>query len=287
MLEDRRDQHYLRRPGNLAVRRSRWRRGIARRIVWIALQAGALVLVAMVGRQAYLAAITSPRFDVATIAVRANTHAKTADLVALAGAARSRNIFTVDLESLRADVRRHPWVLDASIRRLMPSTIEITVTEREPAAIARFERRSYLVDGTGRMLEEYGPAVVSYDFPILTGLEGLPRSEGIRRLRTGAAAISVLTASEPDFAKRISEIDLSSPDRLALRPADGGPLLYAAVDDPLRNLEHYAEIRSLLPRALPAGGPDPPPSIAYVDLRFRGRIAVMPRSALQTSQKQP
>lgn len=285
MLEDRRDQHYLRRPGNLAVRRSRWRRGLVRRSLVLALQASGLVLLGLVGRQIYLATITSARFDVATIAVRGNSHAKTADIVALAGGARARNIFTLDLESVRADVRRHPWILDASIRRLLPSTVEITVTEREPAAIARFEEKSYLVDGTGRVLEEYGPAVLSYDFPVLTGLEGLPREEGLRRLRAGASAISVLTGSEPDFAKRISEIDLSTADRLTLRLADGGPILYVSVEDPLRNLDHFAEIRSLLPHALPAGGLDPQPKIEYVDLRFRGRIAVMPRTEKAQGQQ--
>ena len=276
MLEDRRDQHYLRRPGNVAVRRTRWRKGLVRRIVLLAGQVVVLAGLYLLGRQAYLAAITSPSFNVQTIAVRDNVRTKTADLVALASSALSKNIFRVDLDGLSADLCKSPWILTASVRRSLPSTIEVIVTEREAAAIASFDGRSYLVDGTGRLLSEYTPGVSDYDFPILTGLEKIPRALATERIRAGAAAVSALSSRRPDFAHRVSEIDLSNPDRLALHPADGSPVLYLSNTDPLRNLEHYDAIRSMIPGSLPAKAEDPQMKIAFVDLRFRGRIAVMP-----------
>lgn len=279
VLEERRDQHYLRRHGNLAVRRSRLRRGLLRRLVSIALQVAVLVVIYLVGKQVYLAVITSPRFDVKTVSVRGNHHAKTADLLAQCGAVVSKNIFQVDLERLRQDLRRHPWVLDVTTRRSLPSTLEVVVSEREPAAIASFEGAAYLVDGTGRVLTEYGPEESGYDFPVLTGIEGLPRADAVRRIRAGAAAITALAAARPELARRVSEVGLQSADRLELHCSDGTPLLYLDVDDPLRNLDAYDAIRAGIPRRLPQDDDGAPVKIAYIDLRFRGRIAVMPASA--------
>ena len=276
MLEDRRDLHYLRRPGNVAVRRTRWRRGILNRVLLLAVQVVLLAGLYLVGRQIYLAAITSPSFNVRTIAVRGNVRTKTADLVALASSALSKNIFRVDLDALSADLSRSPWVLTVSVRRSLPSTIEVNVTERGPEAIASFDGRSYLVDGTGRILAAYTPGVSDFDFPVLTGLERIPRAQATERIRAGAAAVSLLRTNRPELARWISEIDLSSPDRLILHPADGSPVLYLSNDDPLRNLEHYDAIRSMIPGSIPAREGDAQMKIASVDLRYRGRIAVMP-----------
>ena len=276
VLEERRDQHYLRRHGNLAVRRSRLRRGLARRLLSIAAQVAVIVVLYLVGKQIYLAVITSPRFDVKTVAIRGNRHAKTADLLAQCGGVVSNNIFQVDLERLREDLRRQPWVLDVTTRRSLPSTLEVGVTEREPSAIASFEGVAYLVDGTGRVLSEYGPEESSYDFPVLTGIEGLPRAEAVRRVRAGAAAVTALAAARPELARRISEVGLSSPDRLELRASDDSPLLYLDVDDPLRNVDAYEALRPGIARRLPQDDEGAPVKIAYIDLRYRGRVSVMP-----------
>jgi len=54
-------------------------------------------------------------------------------------------------------------------------------------------------------------------------------------------------------------------------------VLYLSAEEPLRNLDEYAAISGLIPRRLPPARDGEPARIAYVDLRFRGRIAVMPR----------
>jgi len=222
--------------------------------------------------------VTSSLFEVRTTEVRGNGRAKTADLMSLAAPAVGKNIFRVDLGALRDDILRSPWILDATVRKSLPSTIEIAVTEREPAAIASFEGRAWLVDRTGRRLAEYGPEFAAYDFPVLMGIEALPRLGAVRRIREGAAAVAALTSANPALAKRISEIDLSIPDRLSVHLADGLPILLLDNQEPLRNLDHLAEVQALLGQQVPVGRPGEPARIACVDLRFRGRIAVTPKT---------
>jgi len=281
VLEERRDQHYLRRPGNLAVRRSRRWRTVLRWACLIGIQVALLAALGFAGRQIYLAVITSRHFDVRSVAVAGTVHARQDEIRDLAAFAIGANLFRVDLERLRDEVRRHPWVLDAAVRRSLPGTVEIRVTEREPAAIASYRGEAWLVDATGRRLGEFGPEVAAFDFPVLTGIESLPRTEAVRRIRQGAAAIGAIAAHDAALARTISEIDLSAADRLIVRLADGSPLLYLDNDEPLRNLEQYAAIRGRIPSAIPAASPGDAPKIAYIDLRFRGRIAVMPAAGAE------
>jgi len=268
-------RQYFRRPGDRAIRRSRARKGLLRRLVSLGAQAAVLGAAWLAGRWIYRFCTTTPAFAVRTIAVRGNQRAKTADIVALSTSVLSENIFRADLVRLREEICRSPWVLDATVRRSLPGTIEVTVTERKPAAIVGFEGGLWLVDASGRRLAEYAPEVAGFDFPVLTGIDNLPRVEAVKRIRAGAAAAGALGAARPDLAKTVSEIDLSEPDRIGLRPADGSPVLFLDTKEYLRNLENYAAIRNQIGRTLKAREDLGPRKVAWVDLRFRGRIAVM------------
>jgi hypothetical protein len=215
VLEERRDQQYLRRPGDRAVRRSRTRKGLLRRLLSLGAQAALLGALWLIGNQVRLYVLTTPAFAVKTIAVRGNQRARTADLLALGSSVLSENIFRADLAKFREDVCRSPWVLDASVRRSLPSTIELTIREREPAAIVGYQGRAWLVDATGRRLAEYGPGVAEFDFPVLTGTTGFPRGRPCGGLVRAAAA----GTWPPDARLRQGrpEIDLSRSDRLAVR----------------------------------------------------------------------
>ena len=41
-----------------------------------------------------------------------------------------------------------PWVEEATLRRVLPATVEVTIRERRPMAIGRVGQALYLVDGT-------------------------------------------------------------------------------------------------------------------------------------------
>ena len=71
-----------------------------------------------------------------------------------------------------------PWVESATIRRVLPSTVEITVHERRPMGIGRIGTAMYLIDGEGVIVDEYGPAYADIDLPIIDGLATSPRDGG-------------------------------------------------------------------------------------------------------------
>jgi cell division protein FtsQ len=84
-------------------------------------------------------------------------------------AAQGENIFTLDIDMLRASVLRHPWIKDVQVRRIVPGTLAVSVTEHEPYAVVALGSL-YYVD---RDAEPFARAAVNDlgELPVLTGLE--------------------------------------------------------------------------------------------------------------------
>ncbi|MDH3451638.1 MAG: cell division protein FtsQ/DivIB [Gammaproteobacteria bacterium] len=75
-------------------------------------------------------------------------------------------LLQIDLQALRAELRNIPWVEDASVRRLLPSTLLIAVTEHEP--VARWGRSQLL----GRDGSVFEPPQTTAEFAALPSLIG-------------------------------------------------------------------------------------------------------------------
>jgi len=113
--------------------------------------------------------MTSPRFSIRTIVVDGN-HRLTAEQVAEAGGvAMGRNIFELDLEGTGATITNDPWIEKAQVTRTLPTTVRITITEREAFAVATIGGELYLVTRDGdifKRADEGDPL----DLPYVTGI---------------------------------------------------------------------------------------------------------------------
>ena len=92
---------------------------------------------------------TSSRFAVATIAVR-GSHVLTDDEVReLLPFHLGDNVFSVDTGAAERALAAEPWVAKARVRRRLPRTVVVELTERTPAALVAADGL-YLVDAGGR-----------------------------------------------------------------------------------------------------------------------------------------
>ena len=198
----RRSQHPTRRPRR-AVRRW-WR--VAR---GVSVAAG----VAFGGYQAAVLLMVASFLSVDAIVVRGIDQLSEGEVLALVAGLRGENILTVDLELHRGRLVASPWLRDGTLRRILPSTIEVQVTERVPVALARLGERLYLVDDNGTVIDEYGPRFARFDLPIVEGLairgpDG--RTVDTSRMALATRLLSQLSA-RPDVLDSISEIDVTDP----------------------------------------------------------------------------
>ena len=90
----------------------------------------------------------------------------------------------------------------------------------------------------------------------------------------GVHVVETLHAVAGPWVDRVSEIQLSRPDRIALRTVEPGPLLLLDPENFERNVRNWLELEDAVRDRV--GRAD------YVDLRWRGRIAVMPAKRTTT-----
>ena len=261
------EQHYWRRRANRRVRKARLTRSLAR---WLA-SATALGIIGTAVFQAGAHAVDSvkhvdglavERIDIEG-ALRAGPETLHDRLEPFLG----QNILDLRLYEVVAAAETDPWVLSASAKRILPGTLRVTVQERHPAALARIDGVSYVVDTTGYVAGQADAGEFS-DLPVLLGLDGLERDALAATLRRGVGTLARLQRTTGIWVDEIAVIDFSREDRIVVGTVDPGPRILLDPREVERNLNRFLELRREIARR---AGP-----LDYVDLRWSDRITVMP-----------
>jgi cell division protein FtsQ len=206
-----------------------------------------------------------------------------ADVLHVLEGLNGENIVRSDIHRWRARLLESPWIADATFRRSLPSTVRVSVSEREPMAIGRLGDGLYLVDGHGMVIDEYGPAYADLDLPIVEGLSPKRRKPGNLTDGLKAALASRVirgVAAKPDIARRLSQIDVRDARNAAVTLSGDSSVLYIGDEKFLARIESYMELAPRLREFVP--------DIDYVDLRFGDQVVVRPakggaRTVVRTS----
>lgn len=261
------DQRYWRRRANRRVRKARWTRRLSR---WLVLGAvHALVAGAMLyaGGRVLTRVVYSTEFDLQRIDVRGAQRASAEQVRQRLARYMGRNLLELNLHEVGAVARRDPWVLQASVRRVLPDGLRVSIRERRPGALAVINEMVHLVDESGYVIGLAG-GTGSDDLPVLTGLDGLEGSELAAALRRGVLMIGTLRELSGPFYESISELQMLDADRVTVRSVSGGPAVLLDPSRIERNVRSYLALREDIEDRV---GP-----LRYVDLRWRDRISVMP-----------
>jgi len=261
------EQRYLRRGANLRVRkvqRARWLLGLLMMAAFQISVAAALVL----GVRGAVDYVTrADEFAVRHIRLDGVNRASEDAIREGLDGYRGRNLLELDLRAIESDVERDPWVLRAAVRRSLPDSLHVRVTERVPTALAVIRGQVHLVDSTGYVIGPTGASAAD-NLPVLTGLDGFEGDALRAALETGVRALGDLSRTSPAFVRDLSELDLSGSDRLVAHLTQGGPALLLDPSHVERNLLSFLELREEIARHVAA--------VEYADLRWRDRISVMP-----------
>jgi cell division protein FtsQ len=261
------------------VKPSRKRSPVSRQ-VWFAVRLVIPTLLLGYGAYRGVALVAaSPTLQIGHMVVRGHERMSTGEVLALIEGLRGQNILGVSLEEWQNKLLSSPWVESATIRRVLPSTLEITVRERRPMGIGRIGTTMYLIDHKGVIVDEYGPAYADIDLPIIDGLGASPQDGGsiidVARAEFAARVIAALS-SRPELAKQVSQIDVADlHDAVVI--LDGDPALLRLGDTEfVARLQQYIDLAPALRERLSA--------IDYVDLRFDERLYVRPPRAAQAKK---
>ena len=255
---------FLRPVRNSPVGRRRGRLSVALRV------AGVLLGLALGGAAAYFGhryAMTSSTFQLRDIVVEEVSPELRDEVRASLAAALGRNLLVLDLEVLRRRVERLPRVSDASVRRLLPDGIEVSVSLRRPfAAVVRDE--AVLVIDRDRVLlsrPRTAPAhlpVLRVEVPIEFSTTG-SRVEA-HALSDAIAVVSWLRTTPPESIRDIDHVRVG-PEGVTLVVVDGQlEIVFGDASD----LDAKVANLTALYRS------DPPLGARQVDVSFRDMVVV-------------
>jgi cell division protein FtsQ len=208
--------------------------------------------------------------DVAHVTVQGNERLSTGEVLSLLDGLRGRNILAVDLAEWQQRLLASTWVEEASLRRVLPSTVEVRIRERRPMAIGRVGHALYLVDAHGVVIDEYGPAYADLDLPMVDGMGGAGPGRGTMNETRVALAGRVIAAlgARPDLFGKVSVIDVSNAHDAVVMLEGDTALLRLGDEAFAERLQQYFDLGDALRERVTA--------IDYVDLRFPERLYVRP-----------
>ena len=239
---------------------------------WLAIRALAVVMVVGYGGYRGVTSIAAAQsLQVGHLVVRGHQRLSTGEVLALVDGLRGQNILTIRISEWQQKLLASPWVESATIRRVLPATLEIMIHERVPMGIGRIGSSLYLIDAKGVIVDEYGPAYADIDLPVVDGLAAAAHDgvELIDAARTEFASRVIASfGSRPELAKRVSQIDVSDLHNAVVILDDDTALLRLGDADFVARLQQYLDLQPALRERLA--------SIDYVDLRFDERLYVRP-----------
>src|SRR5262249_19108496 len=133
---------------------------------------------------------------------------------ALVGDLRHDNILLTNLDRYRQQVLDSAWIASATLHRQLPATVGVNVTERTPLIRAHLNHRLVLVDGTGAIIDETGPAYRDLDLPVVEGLGTPGQTPGSSVDAWKVSLVDRFLTSldaTPTLRARVSQIDMSDP----------------------------------------------------------------------------
>jgi cell division protein FtsQ len=197
---------------------------------------------------------SSPRFDVKKVAVAGLQRVDQTQVLAQAEMPRGANVFDIDLDEVRERVEGLKWVRYATVQRVLPDTIAISVVEREPAGLARIRGAILQFDVEAELLAQDRGAGVN--FPILDGLK--PNDpEGNRK----KVALYLRIMEDLHGQSELSEVHIDERGEVSVVSLSEPLLVNLGADDFRAKWGHYLEMRAQIQKEYP--------DVIQVDLRFK------------------
>jgi cell division protein FtsQ len=192
------------------------------------------------------------------IDVTGASHLSRAQVVAAAQVSLRSNVLWFDQDAAEARLEMNPWVQAADVGLSLPWTIQITIVERTPVAVAMEGARTILVAGDGTLL---GPATRAGALPRIT-LPTAPVFEGLTV--SPAPAARAVGSFDADLRSQVANLTVGSDGTLAIRLHGGVTVEYGSASEvrrkaeALRRILDWAEREGAILRTVNVVAPDLP-----------------------------
>lgn len=193
-------------------------------------------------------------FEVKKVKLTGQKETSDSAIVAAVGLLPDDTLLAVDADAARQRLEALPWVTSATVRKVLPDTLDVEITEAEAAARWRLEGEEVLVATDGTVLADEVP----WRFRSLPLVAGRGANERVTEAKA-------LLDGHPKIAGRVAATILVNERRWDLRLINGATVKLPA-DGASEALDRLAELES--EGAILSAGP------VVVDMRLPDRTTV-------------
>jgi cell division protein FtsQ len=276
------EAQFLRTNRRVPVRRNAIPKKAASQLKIAGVIAAVVVACGGISAWAYGYGMTSWRFRIQSsdaVEITGVKNASRAHVMEVAGADIGRNVFFVPLDERKKQLEQIPWVQEATVMRLLPNRIAVTIHERTPVAFAQIGSRISLIDANGVVMGLPANRQTKFSFPVIRGISDTePLSSRAAAMKIYNRLVSELSPADgdeassksPNYVKQLSEVDLSDPENVKVTANDPGGtmVVHLGAQDFLPRYKlyvgHIAEWRQQFQ------------NVQSVDLRYEGQVVVNP-----------
>src|SRR5712691_4099803 len=108
-------------------------------------------------------------FNIAAVALTGQKHLSREEILATSGVTGRASLLFFDVADARARLLTNPWIAEATVQKLLPDRLVISISEREAFALWQKAGRVGVIAGDGTVLEPY----------VLRRYAGLPLVVGV------------------------------------------------------------------------------------------------------------
>jgi cell division protein FtsQ len=276
------EAQFLRTSKRVPVRRNAIPKKTAGQLKIAGVAAAVIVIFGGLSAWAYNYGMSSWRFRIQSsdaVEITGVKNASRAHVMEVAGADIGRNVFFVPLDERKKQLELIPWVQEATVMRLLPNRIAVTIQERTPVAFAQIGSRISLIDANGVVMGLPANRQTKFSFPVIRGITDTePLSSRAAAMKIYNRLVSELSPADGDeesskgtnYVKQLSEVDLSDPENVKVTANDSGGtmVVHLGAQDFLPRyklyVSHIAEWRQQFQ------------NVQSVDLRYEGQVIVNP-----------
>jgi len=276
-LEGDEEVQFLRTQKRVPVRRGPITKKTANQLKTTVMLAVLVALFGCLGWAAHAYGTQTSRFRIESsdsIAIAGVHNASRAQVMDVVGSDLGRNVFLVPLQERKQKFEQIPWVESATVMRLLPNRIAVSLIERAPVAFILIGSKTSLIDGNGVIMGPPASRQRTYKFPVIRGItenEALTSRAAVMKIYN--RLVSELNTGGPEgehFTGQLSEVDLSDAEDVKATVSDeaGTVVIHLGASDFLDRYKLYAaHIREWRRQYH---------NVQSVDLRYEGQIIVNP-----------
>ncbi len=196
----------------------------------------------------YLFFLHMPYFNLQQIDVTGNRRLSHDEVVEASDLEIGANLLTIDLNTVVAELKRHPWIRTATVHRRFPGQLIIEIEERTPRGILAADKL-YYVDDKAEFFARLAPGD-SVNYPLFTGITDQELKShssevrGLLRLALDLLEIVEHTAFDAE-SFIISEIRLNLEDGLCIK-TDSGRLVILGKSGFENKMQRFARLKQFL-----------------------------------------